>query len=220
MARLVDESFEAAGYEEAWTETVGVGNTVDEDAAIPGSAPTGSGSQCLNCILAGTNTNAYTLRDVGSSQAITYVRAYIYIDSWATSVAGSEYLVIVKGAVNNLYVSMYYSAVDQYTWILGHYDNGDANIYYKNVIQLDTWYRLEAKYDGTNSLYEFKINGVTIDSGALGTPRTDSRYFYIGCNGTRTIAADVKFDLCAWDNANWIGEEATGGGTLLLLRKS
>ncbi|HDY89813.1 MAG TPA: hypothetical protein ENH82_17065, partial [bacterium] len=74
MARVVDESFEGAGYEESWSETAGAGNTIDEDSVIPGTPPPGAGSQCLKTIQAGTNALAYASQDWGVAEAILYCR--------------------------------------------------------------------------------------------------------------------------------------------------
>jgi hypothetical protein len=210
MARLIDESFEGTGYEESWTETIGSGNTVNEDASIPGTAPPGAGSQSLRCVLAGTNGNAYSTRASLSSQTVVYVRAYIYIDSADTSDTNEERIIAVKGFVNNLMVDYRYTPSNSHHLIFRHYDSGEQNDGF-TTINLDQWYRYEGRYDSSANAWEHRIDGVTQNSGSITTPRTDSTDLIIGPHeGARTGATDIYFDLVAWADDDWIGAESTG----------
>jgi hypothetical protein len=78
-AHFVDENFEGTGYEESWTELLVAGGTLDEDANIPGTPPSGAGDDCLKATV--PSAGAYALaKRVKSNQDISYVRAYMRVN--------------------------------------------------------------------------------------------------------------------------------------------
>ena len=79
MSRVLDEKFEGAGYQESWSETVGTGCTLDEDAATSDTgSPSGSNSQCLKVI--GNGSNAVYAENINTPPPTTfYFRVEIYL---------------------------------------------------------------------------------------------------------------------------------------------
>lgn len=207
MADLFKESFEGAGYENSWSETVGSGNTVDEDHALPGTPPTGAGSSGLRCVLGGSNANAYSQHDMGGSKLICYVRAYIYVTSFSTADTVTETIFTLSGAVDNLYVRLRYAS-GTYRLSLNHYDSGPS-LDHTEYINTGQWYLLEGLYDATNDLWEWKLDGVSKGNGSLSNARTDSQYVTAGFQtGLKVNASDIDLDLIAVSDSDWFGEES------------
>ena len=221
MARIIDESFEGAGYENSWSETVGSGNTLDEDAGIPGTPPSGSGSQSLQAILAGSNPDAYSQFDRGSNEVRSYIRAYIYIDAAGEVQTSTHPLFSLRAAASVDLLSFVY----RYTEGNGHhfrfeyYDSGTQVAGIMTSLSLDIWYRVEALYDSTGNAWEFRVDGDTKFSGALGNARVDARFLRVGPIGNKTDGITVNFDLVGWDTDDWIGPEAAPGGIVVLRRR-
>lgn len=211
MALFLDESFEGAGYENSWSETRGSTNyTCDEDASIPGTAPTGAGSQCLHTEISTTVADSYTVFDYGSGQNTSnYVRFYFYIHS-DTEEVDTSILEIFKleGAVANLKVNYRYTASKGHHVAYGYYDNGNQSGGETTGLNTNQWYRVEAKYDSSASAYEFRIDGVSVSTGSIGVARTDSRYFQVGQEGDRGgDVTEIYFELCKWGDTGWFGAE-------------
>ena len=204
MARIVDENFEGTGYEESWSETVTAGNTLNEDAAIPGTPPTGAGSQCLNAILTPGATNAFATQ-IKSATNINYLRVYLYIsqeglnntqtitlfnlrNSSDSATAGIQ-LIQISGVVGIRYV---------------YYSNGAYQVTAPVTGSLNTWYRIELQYDVTNMLWEWKIDGISQANGSLtGAVLTPDR-LSIGGNHNGAGTSNIYLDLVAWDNTDWV----------------
>lgn len=210
MADFLKESFEGSGYENSWSETEGAGNTVDEDDVGPGSLPTGGGSQCIETRLAGANADAYTTFNYGSGQNTdNYIRFYYYIHPDTDTTDTTQLIIFtLKGAVANIRIDYRYTATDGHQLIFYIYDNGALKKYTNTNMSTGQWYRIEGLYDSVGEAYEFLIDGVSIVDGAIGTPRTDSQYIVLGPQGDRgTDELRLFFDLIAWGNDTWYGEE-------------
>ena len=136
MTRIFDEKFEGAGYEESWTEAVGAGCTIDQDAATSDvSSPAGWDSQCLKIITASGVAN-YTYSQIGDG-AIRYTRIEAIFTSLSDLTLDAHYF-ILGGGVNNalatgcFYVSVYrsggvnYLVFDPYYDGASHLDAGSA----------------------------------------------------------------------------------------------
>ena len=213
MARLIDENFEGTGYEESWTETMYAGNTLDEDSTIPGTPPTGSGSQCLKAIMvAGTNLDAYTTRVV-SNQNIIYARAYVYFETEGfnntetsggilrcnNSAVALAFRIII-GQNSGVFQARldYYSAsaIQSTAWV---------------NISLGQWYRFEVQYDITNNLWEWRIDGTTQHSGSLSANTRIPYNLIVGILTTTSSGTTTTYtDLVAWDDTTWVGAESAG----------
>lgn len=215
MTRLVDESFEGVGYEESWAETIDTNCTLDEDSTpLPGTAPNGAGSYCLKAITENaTNRIARALRTVSSDQDISYIRGYVYLD-----VEGMDNLqkidTLMLASNSNKFV-----ACPRIAQIAGalkiqfrYYSNGAENVTAFVNFSLDTWHRIEYKYDITNLAWSWKMDGVVQHSGSLQATMNTPRKLLVGiisCTGT--AGATMMTDLVAWDDTDWLGEEPGDG---------
>jgi hypothetical protein len=156
-----NESFEGAGYENVWSETVGEGNTLDEDSAGPGSLPTGAGSQCLRSYQAGTNPHAYATGAIGSTMPTVFFRVYFYIDAFTQSDFDECSIFHLLGYVLNVTVAVRYTAIYGYHLKVKCYDGGNVEFIKDDQcpLDLDTWYRLEGKYSSVDDICEIRLDG-------------------------------------------------------------
>ena len=217
MARIIDENFEGTGYEETWAETVTAGNTLDEDAAIPGTPPTGSGSQCLKAIFA-VATSAFA-EQTKTNQNISYVRYYLYVETEGLADGHIISLVNLRTTTGTAICAV---QVGQNAGVLqaryNYYSSGAYQTTAWVNINIAQWYRLEFKYDLTNMLWEWKIDGVSQTSGSLAAATyTPGRMRIGGTQTTVTGTTTLYQELVVWDDTNWVGEESAGisGGSLI-----
>lgn len=215
MTRLVDESFEGTGYEESWTETIHTNCTLDEDSTpLPGTAPNGAGSQCLKAIVANeTNNVARTATQIAANQSISYIRGYVYLD-----VAGLEnleqILTLSLYSVSNKFVAgIRIGQVAGALKIRFQYWSAGAERQTAYVnFSLDTWHRIEYKYDITNLAWAWKVDGVVQHSGLLQATMNTPRKLFAGIIYCATPeGVTMMTDLVAWDTTDWVGEEPGDG---------
>lgn len=215
MARIVDENFEGTGYEESWSETVGTGCTLDEDAAIPGTAPNGAGSQCLKSIIDTGVDAAYATRTPGDNNII-YARTYVYFDTMG--MASGEYIAVMtcrnSGGSACFQVRATNTAGTKELKFLYYSGGSLLTAASTHSITTGVWYRVEVRYDITNMLWEWRVNGTTKDSGSLTAATRTPNRLQVGADqtGSGSTTSTVYHDLVVWDNATWPGEEAGGGG--------
>ena len=193
---LYSTSFEETGTETDWTQLQG---TCDWDSAIPGAAPTGSGSECVDrTSSAAAEVFSYTY---GSDIPISYTRFYMYVtDRLATfgnyiqtrdssdSADEVTFYITQGGTVTNILLSMFDNNIN------------DTTMDTWTDFQLNTWYCIEVKYDVTGSSWEWWIDGVSEGSGALtGTLTSGAKIYRLGQPGVDT--ATVYYDLFAIDDS-------------------
>ena len=97
---------------------------------------------------------------------------------------------------------------------LQYYSSGSLANYSSYVnINVNTWYRIEYKYDINSSEWEFRVYDdseslVGSDSGAL-SATTRIPYYIIGgiYNSTGTTSSVIYSDLLAWSTTSWVGDE-------------
>ncbi|MFH0903171.1 MAG: hypothetical protein V2A73_21290, partial [Pseudomonadota bacterium] len=218
MARIIDETFEGSnnGYDEAWTETVDSGQTVNQDSSGPGTFPSGGGTECLQIIKTATSdARAFTTRDYGSQQSVSYTRAYVYYTARSLASGNAFYIFSVGNAANPLSVGAsaqcsLYNNAGTYVWRMGyHIAAGWQYIVGTDAVQLDTWYRVELEIN--NGTISFRVNGTQIGSTASGVTldRGTPRYWHVGVYYGGTNTTTFYEDLFAVDNATWVGEEIT-----------
>ena len=181
---IISESFEGADYEEAWTENIGTGCTLDEDySPIPGTPPVDFGSQCLQSVSASSGYKARADLAYSSEQANTHTTFYVYVES--EDLANSEFKNIgawLDGSGNSVAVLRLFQGSSGNLRIrLRFYNNSGYGNYDSAAISLDTWYKVEFRYDYTNSTWEYKIDGTTKGSGSLtGAHRTGVKQWRLG----------------------------------------
>lgn len=217
-ARLLDESFEGTGYEESWTEVVNTGNTLDEDATIPGVPPSGAGSECVQAIVtdATTNNDTYAYQTIGN-RSTSYVRGYIYLDQEGFSDGQSLSTLELYNSANARVAGLLIGQVGGDVILkFQYYSGGNMRSTAGGVsLALDTWYRVEYKYDVAGLAWEIRIDGSTKASGSLADlTRTPDRMLVGIFGNSGTASTTLYTDLAVWDDSTWIGEEPAGGGTL------
>jgi len=216
MSRFFDEKFEGTGYEEIWSESLGAGCTINEDAASSDvSSPTGWGTQCLKIITANATGNMVYV--AGSDVAVTYTRIEAIFTDLSNLTSDDQYFIIAFGSNGIL---------SNYTWRLLIYRASGVNYilfdpFYDGsghpdvaaVAAEDTRYRFEVRWDTANNLYECKINGTSVRNGSLTTGSVQLGALVIGDNGTGGRGWTGYFDLIAIDDAAWVGSELITGSS-------
>lgn len=205
MARLIDENFEGTGYEESWIETVTSGNTLDEDSAIPGTPPSGSAAQCLKAIFTAGAINAYAKRVIGDTN-IAYIRGYLYLSqeglnnnqNISTLVLGNS----SSATVAQLVITQTAGVLKAY---LQYYSNGALQSTTQVLMSLATWYLIEYRYDITNMLWEWKVDGVSQEVAALSAAIRTPNNLVIGGGHGGSAQSTLYTDLVVWDNEAWPG---------------
>jgi hypothetical protein len=156
-SRIIDESFEGPGYQEDWAETVTTGCSLDPDFVIPGTPPTGAGYQQLQSISAETGYKAFSTMDYGSELSKTFTRIYLYVEDEGLANNNKKTIGALRdNADNNVFIFRLYKSSGQLQFNLRVYNNDAWNDYYANIF-LNTWHRIEVKYDATNLFISIKF---------------------------------------------------------------
>ncbi len=205
-ARIIDENFEvtgAYGYDMAgWTEVVDPGCTLNEDAAIPGTAPTGAGNQCLKAVVSdATNNDAYAVQ-TKTDQNISYVRGYLYV---AQEGLNDGQVLSTLGLFTGANERVACIQIGQSTGLLKlrfqYYSNGTLNNTGMLTIALNTWYRVDYLYDITNLDWHVRIDGIIKASGKLVAPTRTSQKMITGILGNEGAASSMLYtDLVVWED--------------------
>lgn len=233
MARFFDEKCEGAGYEEGWTESITSGDTIDEDAnSSDVSSPSGWGSQCLKYIKVNPGSTRVYSDLFASAKVICYVRHEIVITAEGLGNGGTFLLGRMADSGNSVFFvwNLYQTGGNLYFRVQSNHD-GSPNYYNSlSTISLNTRYRIEVKWDATNDLWAWRIDGVDqpndqdgsdpVESeGALtSTHKTNTKRIQVGGNETETIT--FYSDLIACDDAAWIGAEVAAGWTHMIYGKA
>jgi hypothetical protein len=198
---LIDESFEGAGYEEFSNGTVGSGCTLDPDAGIPGTPPSGSGSQCLQSISASTGFQSYAIRNLGSEQPKTFTSFYVYVGAEGLGLNSEKNIASLKdnGGNDAVIFKLFKGNAGNLRFRFSLYNNG---VWYNSnstaAISLNNWYKIDIRYDNTGvTVWEWRLDGITQDSGNLsGTHRTGIQTWTFGFwQSSQTLTGTIYFDL-------------------------
>ncbi|MDB5254230.1 MAG: hypothetical protein JWL80_296, partial [Parcubacteria group bacterium] len=169
-ADLLDESFNATGYDSpTFTETVGAGSTLDEDStAIADSA--GGSSQILKIQKVSPNWAAWATKDLGADKPISYTQFYAYVT--AEGLGNSQQLTLFHATdtAGNHVIDLNFrqNADGTYHFVPARYTGGISTTgTASGNVNLNTWYKIEIKYDKTNMQWEWKLDGTSIQSGSL-----------------------------------------------------
>jgi len=186
------------------SKTVGDGNTLDQGSSGPGSLPDDGESQCIESIITGVNEDAYVTFDAGSEQNTTnYFRVYLSIDSDSGHDIDITRVFSLKGSAPNMRIDHRYDGSEDAIRFY-HYDNGSI-LDYNFEPERDTWYRIEGLYDSVGGIYEWRVDGIAVDSGWIVSPRSDTQYITAGCESDADL--HVYADRVAWGTNGWFGEE-------------
>jgi len=180
---IISESFEGGGYEEAWSENIGANCDLDEDSAIPGTPPVDFGSECLKSVSDDTGYKARADLDHGIEQPRTFTTFYCYVE--AESLDGDEEKnigVFVDNAGNTVAIfRLFESTEGDLKFRVRRYNNGGFANYDSGAISLNTWYKVQFKYDDTENTWQWRVDGALQGSGDLtGTHRTGIREWRLG----------------------------------------
>jgi len=211
---ILNETFEGTGYSvPTWSETVGSGCTINEDydATTVTGAPANWLTQCLQ-IQSATLVANNTLKYLGSQYPITYTRVEIIFSAW--SVASGPWLkqILFTGDTTGNQVwtlSLQKDASNNYHFYTIHYTGGTDVADASAVnLALNTLYRVEVKYDVTNSAWDWKINGVSEGAAAMtAAMRAGLQAFRLGTVTTSEVATyTLYYDRVGIDANEWIGE--------------
>jgi hypothetical protein len=183
---IISESFEGAGYEENWSESIGDNCVLDEDSAIPGTPPVVFGSQCLKSVSDATGYKARADMDLGFSfeQPRTFTTFFCYVE--AESLEADEQknigVFLDNGGNTVAILRLFEDSGGDLRFRLRQYNNGSFTNYDSGAISLDTWYKIQFKYDDSENGWEWRLDGTAQDgSGDLtGTHRTGIREWRLG----------------------------------------
>lgn len=218
MAIIFNERFEAAGYDKTrWSESVGAGCICDEDQATGAGDPSNWGEKCLKLYKAAGNA-VYTGNSFIIKRAITYYRLDVVFT--AENIENGEKLLLFD-VYNDVFAPAFKLRIGQTLGALKFnlecFHDGSSNTYKSfNQITVDTYYRIEIKWDATNDAWAWKIDGVsqkndqdatspvTSEGILTSTHVTHCKNFYLGATeipGT----IEVYYDNYGVDNADWLG---------------
>ena len=230
MARIFDEKLEGAGYEEAGAnEAVGAGCTIDEDAdSADVSSPSGWDSQCLKFISLAGISNKVDWYEFGPEAIIYYrIEFVITAESLANTQKNEVLALYDSGWAYAFEIRLYQDGSGNLKFRMGSYHDGNIHYYYSFPnLSLNTRYRVEIKWDATNNLWAWKIDGVnqpndqdasdpvTTEGNLTGTHAINCDQITIG--GYATVNMTIYCDLIAIDDADWVGAESGNAPTGIL----
>ena len=172
LGNVLTESFNATGYDTtspAWSETVGAGSTVDEDSTTVADSAGGS-SQILKIVKVSPNWAAWTRITLAADNPITYSQFYVYIGAEGLANSGRVSIAAVRDSTAKATweLALTQDSGGVVKWALSIYTNGTTAESGANpAAATGQWYKMEVKYDNTNSAWEWKVNNVSAASGSL-----------------------------------------------------
>jgi hypothetical protein len=172
MTIILNEKYEnTTDYDDVgWTEVVSGTNTYDPNAdTVEVSSPDYWGQECLKIDVSDAASNCYGF-NIFITRPITYTRIEIivtaesYVDDEFSTIAFAQDTVSGKNAWI-LYLRQTL-ALGLHLMFNPRWDNGD-HVKFSNgsQISLNTKYIVEVKWDVTGADWEWKINGVVLDTG-------------------------------------------------------
>ena len=209
---LINESFEETagvddGYDDGpWNETVDAGCTLDPDVALPGiTPPPDAGSECLQSISADTGYTAYARLNYGSEEPKTFTGFYLYVEAEGLADGNNKLIGTFEDASNNdVFKLRLKQNAGQLQFNIRVYNNGSYEDYYADI-SLDTWYRIDIKYDDSSNTWEWKLDGVVQDGGNLtGTHYTGIQKWILGFMTTsQDYTGTIYYDLFSVNNVTY-----------------
>ncbi|MBW1845527.1 MAG: chitobiase/beta-hexosaminidase C-terminal domain-containing protein [Deltaproteobacteria bacterium] len=192
------------GYDNVgWSEATTANGIVDADAlsSIVGSPP-GWGTECLKIFTPSLEGGSNgTISPLFTSQAALYIRFEIVFTSLSLTDSYDETDIFRLLTPSNSWansISVYRESVGVYKFKI---QNQPA---LSDAISLDTVYRIEIHHD--QSGWEWKVNGVTIDSGSWSTTIEFNHLDLGAIDGSETFHEyTAYFDKVGISIINWIG---------------
>lgn len=214
MAVILDEGFEetadggADGYDETiWTEGVSGSGSLDPDNSDISRPSPGGGDECLKTNVTSDIGKAYIIGDLASAQGDSYSRFYVYVNTFTNG----RYLFRVRDSADAKVFEAYTRSPGTSGWKLRmrFWHDGLQNQYEVDNLSLDTWYRIEVQWIASTDTWEWRLDGVTQNSGSLtSTHPTDIHEIMIGSLGNFSgYPQTTYFDLVKIQDDDWCGEE-------------
>ncbi|HMN10729.1 MAG TPA: BppU family phage baseplate upper protein [Bellilinea sp.] len=215
MAVIFSEHFEVVGFENTgWSKSVGTGSIVDEDYAA--GLPEGFESQALRCY--STGNNAYTSVTF-TAVSTAYVRIEFYAPLFPLGQGNIVSFVNGRDAANNLLFTLR---------LYGGWGDGPRHniVIYNDTrgtqyVSADSTYIpankqvVEIKYDVTNNAWEWRLNGVIKNSGALNAGvGALNKLDQLGIPAQSVGTIDTVIDNVAVSDSGYLGEYFSGPRTL------
>ena len=198
MAQVHDETFQGDEYDHnaAVTENVGAGSTVDGNSGGPGVMIAGS-TLCLKVITGDPANDANIDIDIGSEEAVSYTRVYLYI----ADKNNDDYIYAWTAAWGDVW-----SIVLDGTLDLSVYKDGAMAYVDSFTPNEDQWYCIEVRYDVPGTAWEWKIDGNPEGNGVLtGGLRAGVQHVSLGLGAA--VDTTLYFDWFEVDDATWVGAE-------------
>jgi hypothetical protein len=167
---------------------------------MPGTTlPPNAGSECLKAVSAGADYIAYTTIDYGLEQSKTFTSFYLYVEEEDLVENSGKYIAAFQDSADNyVFTFRLYRLSGQLLFNLRIYNNGAMVDYgFNAVVSLNTWHKIDIKYDNTNDTWEWKFDGVVQDSGGLtGSHYTGLQKWFLGfADMTQQQTGTIYFDL-------------------------
>ena len=206
-ASYLEESFEGTGYENAWDVSQGSGCTIDPDNADV-DRPTGGGAQVLKMVGAGNGVANAISTTLTGNKAVAWTTFYVRLNALSDNhnypifdVQDSAYAYCWKVKIGR--------SGSTYSLLLDMYYNGTLNSEIDSkVINLDTWYKVDVKYDVTGTAWEWRVDGSVEGSGSLpGTLTLGTKNIEV-----RTTAWNDGFATTVYVDRIWIDDSEYGYG--------
>lgn len=215
-----DERFEGTGYEETWTigESVGGSSTLNEDYATSSltNPPSTWDDQCLRIIQAsGENANVGTA--ITAQDTIYFRMEFSLVSSGLAAYESTGMAFLYSGGTPLAYILITPDNVGP-RLRLNNYASGSAVPYYYDITEGD-YYVVEVFWDITTDTWEWRVNGVSQDSGDITDATRQSAQFntlYIGGSSsyTFTAASEIVIDNVLISPTTWPSLTGTSVATV------
>jgi len=206
----LSDDFEGAGAGawDVWPDPIVGPRVVDYDYSTAGLNVTGWGSECLriyNNDVSATDV-AETYLTAGAEMPISYFKFDFYI--LAESLANDDYTQFVWNADADETYSIHLIQLNgELRLRINSYHDGVKNTYYSQaVLETETEYTIEIKWDDTNNLWQWRLDraGQPSDTGVMSSAGEGVTSFYLTNDyGSGAVAVDLLIDNVSTDDSEW-----------------
>lgn len=165
-----------------WVGVLGSGSVLDADNTDIAD-PLGGSSHLLKVQKVSANFNSRARWRTAGDNAITYTTFHVRV---AAQGLGSNQSMDLLRADNAAFsqpytVQLFFAGGTDLQLRLSYFNNGAGATSTYGTLSLDTWYKVDVKYDDTNDTWAWRVNGTEVAGGALtGTTRAGPRDFLLG----------------------------------------
>lgn len=207
QGNFVNEGFEGDGTENTWVD-IG-GTTTLGYGSRPGTqSPTSLCAQSGRVVVDAASETGGSYWDYGSQlNDDTYVRLYIYVDSYTIGDTG-DYITFFQARETSGGAPYWSLELMQISGVLNVCIKGTTPC---QPIAIDAWYRIEVHYIPNSASNVFRVyNAAGSQIGSDENFSTNNgwiQYYYLGAIGNNASSnrLDLYFDLFSVGNLDWIG---------------